>query len=129
MTPSWAHGIGLFAGVVMIIGGAHQAIQAIAAIANDKYLLVLPNYVYAFDITAWGWIHLLLGVILIAVGICLLLGQGWAHIAGIVVASISAVVNFFWLPYSPVWAVVVIAIDLLVIWALASSHSSRARTA
>lgn len=118
----WAHGVTLFAGIMMIIGGAFQALEAIAAIVNDKYLVVLPNYVYAFDLTAWGWVHLLIGLALAAIGVCLLLGQGWARIAGIVVAGLAAVINFTWLPYAPLWAILVIAINVLVIWALISSR-------
>ena len=82
-----------------------------------------PNYIYTFDLTAWGWIHLLIGLALVAIGICLLLGQGWAQVAGIVVAAISALINFTWLPYSPLWAILVIAVDLLIIWALASARA------
>ena len=75
---------------MLIVGGAFQVIQSIAAIANDEYLLVLPNYVFSIDLTGWGWIHLLIGLILAAVGVFLLLGKGWARIAGIVVAGMSA---------------------------------------
>jgi len=60
---------------------------------------------------------------LVAIGICLLRGQGWALIAGIVLAAISALINFTWLPYSPFWAILLIAIDLLIIWALASARA------
>ena len=123
MSVSWAHGIGFFAGVLLIVGGGFQAIEAIAAIVHDEYLVVAPNYIYTFDLTAWGWIHLLIGLAFAAIGIGLLLGQGWAGIAGIVVAAISAVINFTWLPYSPFWAILVIAIDLLIIWALASARA------
>ncbi len=117
-----AHGVSVFAGIMLILGGAFEALQAIAAIVNDKYLVVLPNYVYAFDLTVWGWIHLLIGLALVAIGISLLLGQGWARMAGIVVAALAALINFTWLPYSPLWAIVLIAIDVLVIWALISSR-------
>jgi hypothetical protein len=119
VTPM-AHGIAVFAGVIMIIGGAFQAVEALAAIVNDKYLVVLPEYIYAFDLTLWGWIHLLVGLGLLAIGIFLLRGATWARMAGIVVAVISAIVNFAWLPYSPWWALMVIAIDVLIIWALTS---------
>jgi hypothetical protein len=87
---------------------------------NDKYLVVLPNYVFALDVTVWGWIHLLLGLGLVAVGVFVLRGESWARVAGIIVAAASAVLNFFWLPYSPWWALLIIGIDVLVIWALAS---------
>ena len=117
-----AHGVSVFAGIMLILGGAFEALQAIAAIVNDKYLVVLPNYVYAFDLTVWGWIHLLIGLALVAIGISLLMGQGWARMAGIVVAALAALINFTWLPYSPLWAIVLIAIDVLVIWALISSR-------
>jgi hypothetical protein len=122
MPAPWAHGVATFAGIMMIVGGAFQALEAIAAIVNDKYLVVLPNYVYAFDLTVWGRVHLLIGLALVAIGICLLMGQGWARVAGIVVAGIAALINFTWLPYAPFWAIVVIAIDVLVIWALVSSR-------
>jgi hypothetical protein len=128
MSASWAQGISVFAGVMMIVGGGFQALEALAAIVNDQYLVVLPNYIYAFDLTAWGWIHLLIGLALVAIGICLLMGQGWAQIAGIVVAGLAALANFTWLPYSPLWAIIVIAIDVLVIWALVSARQ-QAKTA
>jgi hypothetical protein len=127
MSASWAQGISFFAGVLLIVGGGFQAIEALAAIVKDEYLVVAPNYIYTFDLTAWGWIHLLIGLAFVAIGICLLLGQGWALIAGIVVAAISALVNFTWLPYSPFWAILLIAVDLLIIWALASARA-QART-
>lgn len=118
----WAQGVSVFAGVMLIVGGGFQALEALAAIVNDQYIVVLPNYIYAFDLTVWGWVHLLLGLALVAIGIFLLLGQGWARIAGIVVAAIAALINFTWLPYAPLWAIIVIAIDVLVIWALISSR-------
>ncbi|HEY5979160.1 MAG TPA: hypothetical protein VIT41_05935 [Microlunatus sp.] len=124
----WAQGVSVFAGVMMIVGGGFQALQALAAIVNDQYIVVLPNYIYSFDLTAWGWIHLLLGLALVAIGICLLMGQGWAKMAGIVVAAVAALINFTWLPYAPLWAIVVIAIDVLVIWALISSRQQAKTT-
>jgi len=115
-----AQGVGVFAGIMLIVAGAFEVIQSIAAIAKDEYLVVLPNYVYSIDVTGWGWIHLLIGLILAAIGVFLLLGKGWAQVAGIVVAGISALINFSWLPYSPLWALLLIAVDVLVIWALAT---------
>ena len=115
-----AYGVQTFAGIMLIIGGAFQVIQSIAALVNDKYLLVLPNYVFSADLTVWGVIHLLIGVILVVVGIALVLDKGWGRIAGIVVAGISALINFSWLPYTPWWAILAIAVDILVIWALSS---------
>ena len=123
MAASSAHGISFFAGLLLILAGVFQALEALSAIVNDQYLVATPRYIYTFDLTAWGWIHLLIGLALVAIGICLLLGQGWALMAGIVIAGLSAVVNFTWLPYSPFWAILLIAVDLLIIWALASARS------
>jgi hypothetical protein len=116
----WAHGIAVFAGVIMIVGGAFQAVEGLAGIVHDQWLVALPNYLYAFDLTLWGWLHLLVGLGLLAIGVFLLRGATWARFAGIVVAAISAILNFVWLPYSPWWSLMVIAIDVLVIWALAA---------
>ena len=123
MAASSAHGISFFAGLLLILAGVFQALEALSAIVNDQYLVATPRYIYTFDLTAWGWIHLLIGLALVAIGICLLLGQGWALMAGIVIAGVSAVVNFTWLPYSPFWAILLIAVDLLIIWALASARA------
>jgi len=123
MSASSAQGISFFAGLLLIIAGFFQTLEALSAIVHDQYLVVAPRYIYTFDLTAWGWIHLLIGLALVAIGICLLIGQGWALMAGIVIAAISAVVNFTWLPYSPFWAILLIAVDLLIIWALASARS------
>src|SRR5215218_673517 len=71
----WAHGIAVFAGVVMIVGGAFQALEGLAGIVNDKWLIVLPEYVFGFDLTLWGWIHLLVGLALLLIGVSLLRGQ------------------------------------------------------
>ena len=116
----WAHGIAVFAGVVMIIGGAFQALEGLSGIVHDKYLVVAPSTIYAFDVTVWGVIHLLVGLALLAIGIALLRGQTWARIAGIIVAAVAAILNFVWLPYAPLWAIIIIVVDILIIWALVS---------
>jgi hypothetical protein len=115
-----AHGVAVFAGVIMIVAGAFQAVEGLAGIVNDQYLVVLENYFLAFDLTLWGWLHLLVGLALLAIGIFLMRGATWARVAGMIIAGISAVLNFIWLPYSPWWSLMIIAIDILVIWALAN---------
>jgi hypothetical protein len=116
----WAHGLAVFAGLAMIVGGAFQALEGLAAVVNDKWLVVLPQYIYAFDLTVWGVIHLLVGLALLVIGIFLLRGQTWARVAGMIVAAISAIMNFVFLPFSPLWAILIIAVDMLIIWALAA---------
>ena len=120
-----ADGIRVFAGIMLLLGGAFQVLQAIAALVHDEYILVLRNYVLSLDLTVWGSIHLIVGLVLAVIGVFLLMGKGWARIAGIVVAAISVVINFSWLPYSPGWAILAIAVDVLVIWALATGGSRK----
>jgi hypothetical protein len=121
-----AHGVAVFAGVIMIVAGAFQAVEGLAGIVNDEYLVVLPNYFLTFDLTLWGWLHLLVGLALVAIGIFLIRGQTWARVAGMILAGISALLNFVWLPHSPWWSLLVIAIDILIIWALANYHRESA---
>ncbi|MFD9126294.1 hypothetical protein [Kitasatospora sp. NPDC059571] len=115
----WVSGLVLFAGVVMLVNGLLDLFQGIVAVARDQLIVSTPNYVFRFDLTSWGWIHIVLGIVLALIGTFVLRGMAWARWAGIAVASLSAIFSFLWLPYYPVWALVVIALDIFVIWALA----------
>jgi hypothetical protein len=114
----WAVGLASFAGFMLIMIGAFQFFEGLAAIIKDQYYVIGPNYAYHLDVTAWGWIHLIWGVIVAAAGFGVLAGKLWARIVGIAVATISAVTQFFYIPYYPIWAVLIIALDVAVIWAL-----------
>jgi hypothetical protein len=114
----WATGGVIFAGVIMIVLGIFQAIAGIAAIADDQFYVVTRNYTFDLDVTAWGWIHLLLGIVVALSGFALLAGRAWAAVVAIVLAVISAVANFFFIPYYPFWSLLVIGLDIWVIWAL-----------
>lgn len=114
----WTVGFVVFAAVMMMLAGGFQTIAGIAAIFEDEFYVVAPNYVFDLDVTAWGWIHLVLGVILFAAGAGVLSGATWARVVGITLASLSAFANFFFIPYYPVWSIVIIALDVAVIWAL-----------
>lgn len=116
----------IFASTLLTMVGIFQVLAGIAAIANDKVYVEGIEYVYQFDITTWGWIHLILGVIAFVVGICMLLGQTWARIAGIVIAVVGSVAAFAFMPYYPFWALAVLALYVFVIWSLAQLISSRA---
>ena len=76
------------------------------------------NYLYELDVTAWGWLHLIYGVIVVVAGYGIFGGATWARIVGIAFATFSAVGNFFFIPYQPIWAILIIALDVLVIAAL-----------
>jgi hypothetical protein len=115
---SWAVGWAGFAGVMLIMIGTFDIIQGLVALFNDEFYVVTQKWVFEFDITAWGWIQLILGVILIASGIGIFSGNVAARTAGVIMAGVAAIINFAWLPYYPVWSIIVIAICIAIIWAL-----------
>jgi hypothetical protein len=115
---SWAVGWISFAGVVMIMAGFFQAIAGIVAIFEDEFFVVTKDWVFQLDPTAWGWIHLIIGVILLLAGIGVFTGNVLARTIGVILALVSALTAFAWLPYYPVWGVIIIALDIAVIWAL-----------
>jgi len=114
----WAMGWATFAAIMLLLGGVWGVIAGIAGIAEDEFYLVSPDWVFQFDATAWGWIHLILGIILILSGVGIFSGNVLARMVGVIVAGISAIANFAFLPNYPVWAIIVIAVDIAVIWAL-----------
>jgi hypothetical protein len=116
-TTGWA-GWAAFAAFMMILIGGFHAIQGFAAILKDDFYAVTPNYVFEFDVTTWGWIHLIVGVVVVIAGFAIFSGAAWARTIGVIMAFLSAVANFAWLPYYPVWSVIVITICVLVIYAL-----------
>jgi hypothetical protein len=120
---AWAFGVVTFAGVTLLTLAFFEILQAIAAIAEDQVFVAGVDYTYAIDLTQWGWIHLVLGLIGVAIGIGLLAGQAWARVAGIVVAVVVALANFAWLPYFPIWSLLIIAFSAVVIWALTAQLS------
>lgn len=115
---AWAVGWAYFAAVMLMIGGVFQFIAGIAALVNNEIYVVGSKWVFKFDVTTWGWIHLILGIILFVVGIGVLSGNLAARIVGVIVACLSAIAAFAYLPWYPVWAIIVIAVDISVIWAL-----------
>jgi hypothetical protein len=123
----WTTGFAYFAGAIMILIGIYHAIAGLAAIFEDEFFVVGRNYTFDLDVTAWGWIHLIGGVVVVLAGIGIYSGATWARTVGIVLAGLSAVANFFYIPYYPVWAVLIIALDILVILALTAFTREAAR--
>jgi hypothetical protein len=117
-TSGWAVGFILFAAIMMIMVGVFQALQGLVAIFENEFYVTTRNYIFQFDATTWGWIHLVLGLIVAFAGWGLLSGQTWARIVGITLAALSATANFLFIPYYPFWAILIIAVDIFVIWAL-----------
>jgi hypothetical protein len=113
-----AIGFTLFAGVMMIMNGVFSALWGLSAILKDGFFVVAPNYLYDIDVSAWGWIHLILGAVVAMAGFSLASGAVWARSVGVILAALSAIAHFLVIPYYPVWSIIVIAIDVFVIWAL-----------
>ena len=108
----------MFAAFMMILIGSFHAIAGLAGILEDEFYAITPNYVFELDATSWGWIHLIGGVIVLLAGFGLFSGAVWARTVGVIVATVSAIVSFAWIPWYPVWSICVIAVDVAVIWAL-----------
>jgi hypothetical protein len=117
-SSGWAVGFTVFAAVMMLMAGVWQAISGLIAIFENEFYATTRNYIFQLDATSWGWIHLVVGLIVAFAGWGLLSGQTWARVVGITVAAISATTNFLFIPYYPFWAMLIIAVDILVIWAL-----------
>lgn len=122
-----AGGFIVFAGIAMVVVGSFQAIQGLVALFNDDLYVVGQKWIFEFDLTTWGWIHLIVGIGIAAAGLFLFSGAAWARFVAIGVAGVSAILNFMWLPYYPLWSLVIIALDVLVIWALAAHGREWAR--
>ncbi|MEV4334502.1 hypothetical protein AB0K02_28915 [Streptomyces sp. NPDC049597] len=119
----WVTGGVVFAGVLMLCGGILAVLQGIAGIFEDDWYLTVGDYAYRVSLTGWGWIHLIVGVLVAATGAGVLKGAEWARVTGILLASLSLITQFLFLPYAPIWAVIMIALDVFVIWALAAYRS------
>lgn len=108
------------AAILLAVAGILSVLQGIAAIAADEIFVTGLDYTYAFDVTTWGWVHLIVGVLVVVTAFALMTGATWARITAVILAGISIVVNFVWLPYYPLWGILVIALDVVVIWAVST---------
>ena len=114
----WAVGLSLFAGIVMIIGGVFNAMEGIVALARNEIYAATPRYLFAFDLTTWGWIQLILGIVVAIAGVGVITGQLWGRLVGITLAALTMLANFAFIPYYPLWSLSIIALNVFVIWAL-----------
>jgi hypothetical protein len=114
----WAVGFAYFAGFLMIMVGVFDLIQGFAALFKKDFYAVTPNYVFHFNVSAWGWIHMLLGLIILLAGLGVFSGAVWARTVGVIMAAIVGISNFAFIPIYPVWSIIIIALCVFVIWAL-----------
>ena len=119
-TSGWAVGFILFAAIMMIMVGVFQALQGLVAIFENEFYVPTRNYLFQFDATSWGWIHLILGLVVAFAGWGLFSGRTWARTVAIVLAVLSAIANFAFIPYYPFWSLLIITLDIFVIWAVAA---------
>ncbi|TXS57536.1 hypothetical protein [Streptomyces sp. t39] len=114
----WASGLTVFGAVMLVLVGVLDIFRGIMAIAEDEVFVTTPEYIFQFDLSGWGWVHLFLGIAAVLVGAGLFSASFWARIAGVVIAGFVILANFLSLPYYPVWSIVMIAISGFIIWAL-----------
>jgi hypothetical protein len=113
-----AVGFTIFAAVLMVMIGIFHAIAGFAGLLEDEFYISAPNYILEFDSTTWGWVHLIGGLVILFAGFGLFSGAVWARTVGVVLACISLIANFAFIPFYPVWSLVMIAVNVFVIWAL-----------
>jgi hypothetical protein len=107
-----------FAAVLLLVTAAFEVLQGISALADDELLVGGSDYAYRLDPTARGWIHVIIGVLLIAVAVGILARRSWAQVTGMIVAGSSMLANFAFLPIYPFWSLTVIAFNVVIVWAL-----------
>ena len=117
-SSNWALGFTAFAAWMMILIGTFHAIDGLAAIFKDEFFVPVQGYLFKFDATTWGWIHLIVGIVIVLAGVGLFSGAVWARSIGVILAALSAIATFAYLPWYPIWSVVIITLDVFVIWAL-----------
>ena len=114
----WAFGWTGAAAVLMIFAGAMGIVEGIAATARDRIFIVSPTYSYSWTLTGWGWLQFSLGVLVLIAGLSVMSGAVWARTVGVVLAGFELIVNFMWLPFAPIWSLVLLTINGFIIWGL-----------
>ena len=117
-TSGGAVGLTMFAGFMMLMLGGWWIIAGLVAIVNDDFYVVTQEWIFEFSTTSWGWIHLILGIVVLFAGIGVFSAAVWARTVGVILAGISGRVAFAWLPYFPVWGILFVTLSVFTIWAL-----------
>jgi hypothetical protein len=114
----WALSGIVFAASVLMLIGCFQAISGLVAIIDDEFFVVTRNYTFDLDTSTWGWLHLLIGIALVITGFGLFSRSTWAGVTAIVLAMLSALANFLFIPYYPLWSTLLVVLNIWVIWSL-----------
>jgi len=109
----------IFAATMFAIVGVFNFIQGLVFLVEDTWTVLTPDSILVFDLTTWGWILLILGVVEMIVSWGILSGQTWAQVVGIIIASVAIVLNVLSLSIYPIWGLIALVLQVLVIWALA----------
>lgn len=115
-----------FAGFMLVLSGILQSLAGLTALLNDEYFVVTKRAILSIDITAWGWIHLVIGIIVLCAGVALFKGSTWARVVGVMVAIASFIAQFAFVSSYPIWSITAMVISLLVIYAL-TVHGDEAK--
>ena len=115
---AWMNGYTVFAVAIMLVLGVWQVLAGLTAVVRDGLYATAATYTFAFSTTAWGWLVILLGVLIGGTGIAVLTGQNWGDTAAIALACLTMVVNFLLIPLYPIWPLSIIALCITLIWAL-----------
>jgi len=117
-TSGLAVGITVTAAIILFLAGFFDVMTGIVGLVTNEFYVTTQHWVFQLDATTWGWVHIVVGLVAVLAGVGLLYGALWARILGVIIAALSIIANFLWLPYYPIWAIVIIIFDLFVIWAL-----------
>ena len=117
-TSGWAVGWTMFAAIMMLMMGGWWIIAGFVAVVNDEFFVVTQNWIFQFDVSTWGWIHLIIGAIVLIAGFGLFTAATWSRVVGVILAVLSGLIAFAWLPWYPVWGAIFIAVSIFVVWAL-----------
>lgn len=115
---TWAISGIWFAASMMLLIGTFQILAGLGAILDDNFFAPTHHYTFNLSVTAWGWIHLVLGILMVMAGGALFRGRAWAALVALGLAGLSAVANFLFIPHYPWWSLTMIALDVWVIWSL-----------
>lgn len=113
-TVGWAR----FAGMLLLIAGIFHGIAGLVSLYKDEVYLIGPNSLIILDFTGWGWLHIAIGLLLIAAAFSLMRGNIFGRFVGIITATLSAIANFAFLGAYPLWSFLIIALDVLIIYAI-----------